>query len=57
MDSSTYIVIIVVVNFFAIRICNKIDLKDRKNTNTVVYIIGYLLGVIITIIDLLLIRR
>lgn len=51
------IVIIILVNFFMIRICDKIDLKDRKNTNTVVYILGYLLGVIIMTIDLLLIMR
>ena len=47
MGSSTYTVIVILVNCFVIKICNEINLKNRKNTNTVIYLIGYTVGCII----------
>ena len=52
MSSFTYIVIVMLVNIFMIKICNEIDLKNRKNTNTfVVYLIDYVVGCIIMAIN------
>lgn len=47
MSSFACIVITVLINFFMLEICDMIDLKNRKNTNTVVYLIGYTIGCVI----------
>lgn len=51
MSFSVYIVIVILVTSFMNKICNHIDLKDRKITNSVTYLIGYVVGCIIMAIN------
>ena len=47
MNYTTFMIIVILIQISAIRICKLIDLKDRENTNTLVYVIGYVMGCII----------
>ena len=51
MSNTIFLVVVIFVTMFAVKLCETIDLGDNKNTNTVVYLIGYAVGCIIMTIN------